>query len=103
MIEYRVKWKREGLNAKRVKYTARKFAERRLALLTSDKPWEVLRIDPDTFQCCGGYECGCEGLTVREHLEAMRARMPALEYAVIEQREVGPWSATPPEAPGHGE
>ncbi|MHC9085368.1 hypothetical protein ACYX7E_10050 [Luteimonas sp. RIT-PG2_3] len=93
MIEYRVKWKREGLNAKRIKYTSLKFAERRAALLTSDKPWLVLGLDPADYQCCSGYECGCGGITVREHLESQRSQYPALEYVLIEQREVGKWTA----------
>lgn len=97
MIEYRVKWKREGLRAKRVKYASRKRAESRAAFLQSDSPWEVLGLDPTGYHCCSGWECGCEGITVREYMEAERTRMPALEYVVIEQREVGPWSPTPPQ------
>lgn len=91
MIEYRVKWKREGLNAKRVKYTSRKFAERRAALLTSDEPWIVLGLDPTGYQCCSGWECGCGGITVSEHMKAQRAQYPPIEYVKIEQREVGKW------------
>lgn len=94
MIEYRVKWKREGLSAKRVKYTSRKYAERRLALLTSAEPWTVLGLDPTDYQCCSGYECGCGGITVREHMEAMRKKYPPIEYAKIEQRDVGHWTAS---------
>ena len=64
---------------------------RRAALLTSDKPWEVLGLDPETFQCCSGWECGCDGFTVREHMEHQRAQYPAIEYVLIEEREVGKW------------
>lgn len=94
-IEYRVKWKRAGLDSKRVKYTSRKFAERRVALLTSTEPWVLFGKNPDEYECCSGYECGCGGETVREFSDRMRADMPALEYAVIEQRQVGPWVVSP--------
>ena len=91
--EYRVKWKREGLRPKRIRYTSMKSAERRLALLTSDEPWLYYGggNDPSDYQCCSGYECGCGGITVREHCEQRRAEMPPIEYAVIECRPVGAW------------
>jgi hypothetical protein len=98
--EYRVKWKREGLSPKRVKYTSLKAAERRLALLTSAEPWLALGLDPTAYQCCSGYMCGCEGRTVREHSEARRAEMPPIEYAVIECRPVGGWVAVEQHNPG---
>jgi hypothetical protein len=91
--EYRVKWKREGLRPKRIRYTSMKAAERRLALLTSDEPWLYYGgvNDPSDYQCCSGHECGCGGITVREHCEQRRAEMPPIEYAVIECRPVGAW------------
>ena len=93
--EYRVKWKRKGLNPKRIRYTSMKAAERRLALLTSAEPWLYYGggNDPSDYQCCSGYECGCGGITVREHCEQRRAEMPPIEYAVIECRPVGAWES----------
>ncbi len=52
--EYRVKWKREGLSPKRVKYNSLKAAERRLALLTSAEPWLALGLGPTAYQCGSG-------------------------------------------------
>lgn len=91
--EYRVKWKRKGLNPKRIRYTSMKAAGRRLALLTSAEPWLYYGggNDPSGYQCCSGYECGCGGITVREYCEQKRAEMPPIEYAVIECRPVGAW------------
>lgn len=96
-IQYRVKWKRVDSRVKRVNYVSRKRAENRLLLLTSDEPWLAMGKSPDEFVCCDGYECGCSGMTIREESDRLRAAMPALEYARIECREVGPW--TQPEPP----
>ena len=92
--EYRVVWKRENLRVKRKRYVSRKFAERFLALLTDLEPWKRLGENPDALACCSGYECGCGGVTVRQGHESRLAEMPPLEWAHIEQREVGSWEGT---------
>lgn len=92
--EYRVKWKRVGLNAKRKRYVSRKRAEYMVELLTCDDPWRLRGEDADKQHCCSGYECGCAGMTNREFYAEQLAGMPEIEYVRLEVREVGQWSET---------
>jgi hypothetical protein len=89
-VEYKVSYKRVGLDARRKKFARLASAERFIALL-GPEPWLVLGKDPDDFQCCPGNECGCGGATVRESDAAYREGMPDLEYVRLERRTVGPW------------
>lgn len=99
MKEYRVRWKRKGLREKRLILQKRHAAERRLVLL-GPEPWLALGRAPDSFACCSGYECGCGGFTIRQSEEKEREKMPALEYAAIDEREVNEWEPAAAPAPG---
>lgn len=94
--EYRVIWRRvDSARPKRRRYMSVKRAERLLNMLTSNEPWlwvlEFKDKDPDSLACCDGHECGCGGLSIRQHLTEKYKDMPAIEYARIESREVGEW------------
>lgn len=99
-LEYRVVWKRRGMHQKSKRYATLRGAQDRATFL-GPEPWLALRRDPDEVFCCTSYECGCEGVTVREHLLAARTTpngndpdssgMPPIEYIRIEQRPVSPW------------
>lgn len=95
MKEYRVKWKRVGSRTKYKRYASIASAGR-FVVLFGPEPWLAYsKKGPDDLACCPGtpeYECACGGLTVREESEQERARMPALEYLHIEEREVGAWT-----------
>jgi hypothetical protein len=91
MIEYRLVWKREGLGQKSRKFTRLKYAERYLALLTSEAPWEVFGKDGDAYECCSGYECGCGGMRVKESWVKTREGLPKLLKHEIQCRDVGEW------------
>lgn len=95
MNEYRVIWKREGMRVKRKRYANRVMAERFLKIL-GPEPWTAFqsrwnRKGPDDLLCCDGHECGCGGVTVRQHHEEARKTIPPIEWVRIEQREVGKW------------
>lgn len=94
--EYRVIWKREGLNPKRKKYLVRAAAER-FMLILGPEPWRAFADgDPDEYFCCSGRECGCGGTTIREDCERRREGLPAIEYVRLESRTVtcGDWTQT---------
>lgn len=96
--EYRVVWKRRGMNRKSKRFQSLKAAQRRVLLL-GPEPWLALGLDPDE-RCCSGLECGCGGRTNRENLLAQRntpihpdaGPMPEIEYIRIESRPLGDWS-----------
>lgn len=92
--QYRVVWKRKGLSEKKKRYERLAFAQRFVTLL-GPEPWKALGRDPDERFCCSGRECGCGGVTVREHFLQHRESYPALEYVRIDQREIrlGAWAA----------
>lgn len=101
--EYRVVWKRRGLNQKSKRYATLKGAER-FALLLGPEPWRALGVDPDERHCCSGHECACDGRTWREMLIAKRTTpgfgeedcgMPPIKYIRIEKRPVAEWEAAP--------
>jgi hypothetical protein len=95
-LEFRVVWKRQGLSRKTKTYKRLATADRRRLLLSGspDERFAALRIaDPDESACCSGHECGCGGMTYREHDTEYIEGMPPLEYVVIEERTVGPWGA----------
>lgn len=58
------------------------------------EPWAAHDQDPSDRFCCSGYECGCGGLTVREHWESGRKDLPPIEWIRIEKRtvEYGQWA-----------
>lgn len=92
--EYRVIWKRSGLDRKVRRYATLAGAQRYVRLF-GPEPWTAFGDGgPDDFWCCsGGPECACEGETNAERAESQSADMPDLEYARIERREVGTWEA----------
>ena len=92
--EWRVTWRREGMQrAKSKRFALERTARKWVALLTSDEPWVVLGKDPDKVECCsGGYECGCAGVTIRESMEATRANLPKITDLRVDSRTVGAWS-----------
>lgn len=98
--EYRVVWKRRGLDQKSKRYASLKGAERRARLL-GPEPWTAFGVDPDDQYCCSGHECGCAGRTWREQLLETRKQamysdddgMPSIEYIRIEKRPVAKWEA----------
>ena len=93
-IQYRVRWKREGCDEKRVVYETERGA-RRLMLLLGPEPWLAFGYDPDEYQCCSGGMCGCGGQTYRQAMLDTRKTMPELEFVTLEQRpiQVGKWTA----------
>lgn len=88
--EYRVVYQREGCR-KRVKRYAREATAERFMKLLGPEPWTAFNQDPDEFECCDGWECGCTGKTIREWSDFQRLEMPRLEFARIERREVAEW------------
>lgn len=103
--EFRVVWKRRGMDRKTKRYATLKAAENRV-LFMGPEPWLALKVEPDALQCCPGtaqYECGCGGQTWREHLLGSRQEpayegddgMPAIEYIRIERRALAPWESLP--------
>lgn len=90
--QYKLCWKRKGLNEKRKLYWSERAAKNRITLM-GPEPWKALDLDPDSYACCSGGDCGCGGETVREYMLRSRGDMPPLEYASIESREVsmGAW------------
>lgn len=88
--EYRVIYQREGCR-KRIKRCAKEETAERFMKLLGPEPWTAFGQDPDEFECCDGWECGCTGKTVREWSAFQRLEMPNLEFARIERREVAEW------------
>lgn len=102
-FEYRVVWKRQRGKRKNKRFATLKAAERRIRLL-GPEPWTAFERDPEEPWCCNGqYECGCGGITVREHLLEQRSAsggpeddgMAPVEYVRIERRSVAAWEAMP--------
>lgn len=94
-FEFRVATKREGQRINYRVYRTENGARRRL-LLYGPEPWRGFRKEPDAFMCCTGAECGCGGMTLREHTEQLRAKLPKLEFARLERREVSAWGVCEP-------
>lgn len=90
--QFRLRWKREGMDEKRKTYLSEKAVRRRIALM-GPEPWTALGHEPDEPFCCNGHMCACGGQTWREKLLGDRGDMPPLEYTVVESREVtqGDW------------
>lgn len=95
-IEYRVVIKRVGCRPKYRKFVRRHAVDRLLVLL-GPEPWKAWEPDAegDDLECCGGYQCGCNGMTYAEHSAEVRKDMAPIESITIEQREVGSWGPTP--------
>lgn len=89
-MEYRVVWKRVGIRAKSKRFATLRAAERR-ALMLGPEPWLAQKRDPDSLNCCNGYECGCGGVTVRQYWEGLE--IPKLEYIRIDHRPFHAWTA----------
>ena len=97
VYEYRVRWLREGGNLKTRVFQTHRFAARLVAIM-GPTPWVPLGKNPDAIFCCSGHECGCGGVTWREHLLSKREGedgMPPLMFAEIQRRRVEPWEPTP--------
>lgn len=101
--QWSVRWKREGLTAKRKTWSGPKAALRFAALL-GPEPWKADGKGPDDPACdCYGRGYGSEGpcceraefATQREWHEHARAPFPPLEYVRIETRTVGKWAPAP--------
>jgi hypothetical protein len=109
VTEYRVLSKRQDTAVKDKRFRSLKAVRDRVGLLLSDEPWRFFGSagertrDGDGLYCCPGtqhYECGCGGLTVREHALAPRENLPPIEWVRVEKRQVTTteWEAreTPP-------
>jgi hypothetical protein len=92
-FEHRVVYKREGTRRKEKRFVRLATAQKLVHLLTSDEPWTAYGRSADAMACCHGWECGCEGLTVKQESDAARANYPPLEYVRIERRMVCDWEA----------
>lgn len=94
-VEYRVRWRREGLRPATKRYATREAAER-WALIVQGRMQEATDKDPDDYACCpGGYAdmCGCYGRTNAQVWAQRTAEVPPLiEGPVIQTRPVGEWS-----------
>lgn len=90
--EYRVVWKREGCGRRVKIFALLKSAERRVSLMTSDKPWEAFGKKAEEYNCCSGRECGCGGQTVEQTFNQVRSSIPKLIFVEIEERPIGSWS-----------
>jgi hypothetical protein len=94
--EYRVAYKREGLNPKSKDCgNSRARAERSLAFFQGRYQESYPDSKPDAYVCCSGYQCGCGGKTWAERWAEMAesiADYPPLEYVRIETRQVPRWS-----------
>jgi len=88
--EYRVVYQREGCR-KRIKRCAKEATAKRFMKLLGPEPWTAFNQDPDEYECCDGWECGCTGKTIREWSDFQLLEMPRLEFARIERREVAEW------------
>jgi hypothetical protein len=91
--QYRVTIRREGNQAKQVtRGTA--HGVRKLLLLLGPEPWRAYTDKgPDDPWCCGGWECGCGGKTVREESDERRKDIPPVVAVSVERRAVTrtPW------------
>lgn len=90
--EYRLIWKRKGLDPKYKKWAHKSAMERFKKFLTA--PIGESFDEPDAYMCCrGGWEnqCGCGGLTWREHAIERMKDVPPLEWVRVEERTVGKW------------
>jgi hypothetical protein len=89
--EYRITWQREGLNKKSKIFQTEEGSKRFYALLTSNEPWKVFGYEGTELSCCSGYECGCEGATIRDSFDTKRDGMPKLLSIKLNSRRVGEW------------
>lgn len=95
-FEYRVVWKRDGCIQKSKIYQTLGGAEEWLLVL-GPQPWLskiATKHDPDSYYCCpgtSGFECGCGGVTTREHWLDRREGLAPLAFARMEQRSTTDW------------
>jgi hypothetical protein len=88
--EFQLCWKRVGQRPKKKIFQSRKAAEH-YRVLFGPEPWKYFGRDPDARVCCSGYECGCEGVTVRSESDDKRSGMPEIEWIAIRVRAVSDW------------
>lgn len=94
---YRVVWKRKGLDRKTRRYETERGARRFIRLLGAEPwmafpdQWPPFSNGPDDYFCCAGYQCDCQGISIRDHFIEAREGMPELEYVLIQSREVSKW------------
>ena len=86
--EYRLVWKRNGVSVRQRKFTRLASAEK-YQLLLGKEPWKYGGQSGDDYKCCSGMECGCGGITWKEHSEKME--LPEIEFTRIDKREVSDW------------
>lgn len=96
------------MDRKSKRYASLKAAQKRIQFM-GPEPWLALGENPDELMCCPGRaenECGCGGVTWREHLLGQRQEsgldpdstgMPPIEYMRIERRPVSDWAPLPDE------
>lgn len=91
--QVKVTWKRAGNEPKSKRFIGMKRARRWLTIL-GPEPWLAHGQRPDDLNCCSGRECGCGGITVREHWESGREGLPPIEWIKIEKRTLtyGEWN-----------
>lgn len=90
--QFKVEWKRAG-NAPKSRTVIGGKRANHLVTVLGPEPWLAHRQNPDDRMCCSGRECGCGGITVREHWESGRKDLPPLEWIKVEKRTVtyGEW------------
>jgi hypothetical protein len=89
--EYRVVWKREGLDSKRRRFRSRASAER-LILKLGPEPWKAWGIEEGAPCPLHRYADDCPG-TIGECCAAYANGLPPVEYVRLQVREVTPWSS----------
>lgn len=89
--EFRLVWKRVGGKRKVRRFVRRKALDRFVTLL-GPEPWKAFDKEPEDLVCCRGFECMCQGATVRQDSDAKREGMPPIESIHVETRYVGNWA-----------
>lgn len=97
-FQYQVRWKRKGDLRWRTSVRGTEKGAMSLVNALNGQPWKSYgRIaGPDDYWCCGGDECTCGGITMREFYdEQVKKKYPdgLLPIVAIEirVREVYPW------------
>lgn len=90
-VEYRLRWRRQGLGIRTKLYQDRAAAER-WALILQGKMAEATGLDPEAYACCDGRDDGCGGRT-NEQVWADRPGQPPLVELALEVRAVRPWQS----------
>ena len=96
VVQYRVRWQREGFPPKSKSYGNNRARAEAMALFLQGRVEEATGHARDDFKCCDGRECGCGGVTWGESWDARLAKIgevPPLLFARIETRKVERWEA----------